>query len=174
MAILGKRGSGKTSYIRKKIFEEARVIVYDVNGDYDLPAYESISSLAKAINRKSSYHVRYVPFEPLEEISKFSKLVFARGDLLVVFDEVHLIAPTFSIDPDMANLFRRGRHRGIKVMFATQRPSGMNNLLTSQASEFVVFRLVNHRDVLYVKENLQIDPSLIRKLDPGFHVRREY
>ena len=130
--------------------------------------------MARTIDGNFSFHLRYVPDNAEDDVGVFSRLVYARGDIAVFFDEVHLIAPLHSVDPDLANLFRRGRHRGVRVVFASQRPSAVNNLLTSQANKFTFFRLVNHRDLAYVEQYLDIDPKILKNLKIGYKITKEF
>lgn len=175
IGIFGKRGSGKSVWLSEFIWTQPRVLVYDVNADFnDLPEKPDIVSLALAVRDEDSFHYRYVPTEPEKDIEQFSRMCFLRGDVCVIFDEVHLTAPLHSINPKMAELFRRGRHRGIKIAFATQRPAAVNKMLTSQMNQVIMFKMVDNRDLLAAQQFLDIDSSVLKRLKPGERIEREF
>lgn len=153
--ISGSTGTGKT--IIAKIYNantKYHTFVLDTKGtflfepfvgedDYIL-VYE-FKNLDKA--SKKSKKIVYRPI--LEELTQefynefFKYCYFKRNCTVIVDEAMQVIKNSFSIPEYYKGILTRGRELNVSVWSLTQRPSGINQLIMSEATHFFIFRL-NH------------------------------
>lgn len=155
--ILGKRGTGKSTLLKRKLDLVSRFVVYNTLGESTYP-YESIKSIPELCDRLAGaprrLAVAYRGVElPLEEdFDSFCRAVWATGDLTIGIDEIDMMSsPTF-MPFSLERLVSLGRHRAISVWCVTRRPYLVHPLIRSQAVEIVSFRQTEPRDVAWCRE----------------------
>lgn len=152
--IFGKRGSGK-SYLAEKLIEnEQRLLIFDTLGEYTegvvFEDYEKFTEFWRRIYQHP-YRLIYRPLKPDAEIEKIADLVYTIGDICFVVEEIDCYCTSYQISESFAHVVQRGRHKNITLIGITQRPYGINRLLTSQAKEIYVFNTNEPRDREYLR-----------------------
>ena len=152
--IFGKRGSGK-SYLANKLIEtESRLIIFDTLSEYTggvvFEDREKFFEFWRSHYRRP-HRLIYQPLQPDREIEEIAGLVYALGDITFVVEEIDCYCTSFQISESFAHVIQRGRHRNITLIGITQRPYGINRLLTSQAKEIYIFNTNEPRDRDYLK-----------------------
>ena len=71
--------------------------------------------------------------------------------MALLCDELDLIAPS-NAKPDVVGLWRRGRHLGLSILAATQRPAGVSRLATAMCQYLVVCKTTEPSDVDYLRD----------------------
>ena len=66
-------------------------------------------------------------------------------------EEIDCYCTAYEISDMFAAIVQRGRHKNISLISVTQRPYGINRLLTSQAKEIYVFNTNEPRDREYLR-----------------------
>jgi len=157
LAVLGKTGSGKTTWTLKRVWEPLdRVIMYDWKDQHadDLPAprIESLEEVREALFAEKEEHrvekFVYVPdpFEKsTEHFDQLCKLVWEKGDTHLIADELKGVyqegGGVKPITDHHEAIMTRGRARGIGVSNLSQRPKKIPLEAISEAEHVVAFRL---------------------------------
>lgn len=120
---------------------------------------DALATLARE-RRRSWRLVCYLDTAELEELSARLLVpvphvrrgyVAAVGGMSLLLDEVDVFTPMGSSSAELRNLWRRGRHCGLSVFAATQRPANVSKEVTSQCRYLVILRQHEARDVDYLR-----------------------
>lgn len=166
--IFGKRGSGKSYLARKLIENESRLLIFDTMSEYNegivfcTEDYQQFCEFWKQVYIHP-FRIIFRPLKPDDEIEQIGRLVYALGNMCFVVEEIDCYVPTFNISESFAHIIQRGRHKNITLIGITQRPYGINRLLTSQAKEIYVFSTNEPRDREYLR--LLLGQEVEAKLD---------
>ena len=154
--IFGKRGSGK-SYLAKKLIEnEPRLVIFDTMSEYDNGVvfgpeeYRQFLELWGKTYRQN-FRLIYCPIKPDAEIEMICELVYSLGNCCFLVEEIDCYCSAYQISDNFAAIIQRGRHKNITLIGITQRPYGINRLLTSQAKEIYIFNTNEPRDREYLR-----------------------
>ena len=129
-AYIGATGSGKGVSIREHLTRDKpqRLIVWDPLNEYGKHArtVNSLSALATAV-KAPRFAVAFSPgSNPKEFATKFAmfcRIAFAAGDLKMLVEELaDVTGPSFA-PLEWRRCTTQGRHRGLKIVAASQRPA---------------------------------------------------
>jgi hypothetical protein len=81
-----------------------------------------------------------------EEFEFFCRVAYARGDCAVVIEELNQVTSPSWSPPAWRNITSRGRHRGLHVFGASQRPSSVDKDTLGNATEIHAGRLLYEGD----------------------------
>ncbi len=175
--IFGKRGSGKSYLAQKLIDNESRLVIFDTLSEYtDGVVFEDYEKFAIFWRRiyQHPYRLIYRPLEPDQEIENIAELVYTIGNCCFVVEEIDCYCTAYQISESFAHVVQRGRHKNITLIGITQRPYGINRLLTSQAKEIYVFNTNEPRDREYLRTLLgQEIEAKLDQLDQFEYVKWE-
>jgi len=165
--IFGKRGSGKSYLARKIIISETRLVIFDTMSEYESGVifgtedYEKFIEFWRHIYRKQ-FHIIYRPIKPDVEVEQVGEIIYALGNCCFLCEEIDCYCSTYKISDNFAAIIQRGRHKNITLIGISQRPYGINRLLTSQAKEAYIFNTNEPRDREYLRTWLgqEIEPKL--------------
>ena len=154
--VFGRRGSGKTTYVKEQIAEHGRVIVWDPLGEYGdiCTVFDDGDPFLDALERaqKQCFRLALMPSEPLDELfDQFCRAAWVVGDVLAVVEEVSMVATATHVPASFAKIIRQGRHRAVSILAAAQRPSEVPRALTAQGSELVSFAQDEPIDQQYLR-----------------------
>lgn len=155
--IFGKRGSGKTLLAENMVRDSKRLIIYDTIGEYtngvvieDLPALKEF--WVKVY--RGNFRIIYQPVDPEGDFDTVCRLVYACEDLTFLVEELDRYSKPLTLSLPFKNIIQRGRHNNIELVGVTQRPHGVDKLLTSQAKQMYIFNTTEPRDVDYFKDTI--------------------
>ena len=78
------------------------------------------------------------------------------GGVCLEVYEIDVLAPVNGSNREtskaMRNAYQRGRHAGLSLLCATQRPSQCDRVVTSQSHAVITFRMHEPRDLLYLRD----------------------
>lgn len=165
--IFGKRGSGKSYLAGKLIENESRLVVFDAMSEYEngvvfgTEDYSEFHEFWREVYR-GRFKLIYRPISPQMEIGRICELVYCLGNCCFLVEEIDCYCTAYQISDSFAAVIQRGRHKNITLIGITQRPYGINRLLTSQAKEIYVFNTNEPRDREYLRTLLgqEIEPKL--------------
>jgi hypothetical protein len=153
VACVGRKGVGKSTWLGAHLGYCPRFVVFDPLAEYDSVSNrtDSLRRLEQFLNwsrDRDAFAARYIPSgEPEEEIEGVSALVYERGDLCLVCEEIALYTQPGYAPPLLGKLVRTGRHRGIDICWATQRPAECSKTITALTDLWGLFSLTEPRDI---------------------------
>lgn len=156
-SIFGRKGSGKTFFMRELSKDISRIIIFDVTNDFQNGfIYNNVDDFIDALpafEQRSDFRVllKFEDFEDYELALQEIRLSDLTNYTLMV-DEIHLFASPNSISTDFYNIFAVGRHKAISVICATQRPYRVNPIVRSQSDIMTTFKQTENRDLGLLKE----------------------
>ena len=154
VGIVGRKGSGKSTRLCQMLRYCPRFLVFDVMGEHagrQNNRFESPAQLARFLHwsrEQPSFAAAYVPTGDLQqEIEDVSRLVYARGHLCFVCEEVPLYTQAGHMPPVYGKLIRTGRHRHIDIAWTAQRAAEVPRTVTSLTDVWVLFSQTEPRDL---------------------------
>ena len=153
--ILGKRGNGKTTFSKaliKKFADEQNkvIIIFDVlneyKGDYLFTSLSSFFAYIKVngLHNKLSY---VCSFDNQDDYSDLITFVSQLENVFLVFEEISNFCSSYSIDENLANIAKYGRHNNLNYLAIARRPAEINNLILSQSHYIITFRQILKPDI---------------------------
>lgn len=149
-AYIGASGSGKGVSIGRRLAElrPERLIVWDPRDEYSkhAQAVRSLPELVRAVaNAKGgAVRVRYVPGGAVKLPDAFGvvcRLAFAAGKLVFLAEELSDTTSGGYAPPAWRQVITQGRHRGLHVLGAAQRPALIDKTFLGNATYIRVFTL---------------------------------
>jgi len=146
--VLGQSGSGKSSWVQKRLPELTRFILFDSLCEYT--GFEVFQDDKEALYR----HVlkaraglfqciyRAVDNDAAKDLDFVCELAFAVEDVTFIVEEVDQFATANYIGPSLSRLLKIGRHCGISMIFVSRRPPEINRLITAQSRRFICFQML--------------------------------
>lgn len=154
--MLGQSGSGKSSWVQKRLREIPRFILWDTLGEYkNFDIVETRRELVEYVDARGSGLIQVVfncVNEDEETALNFTcRLAVAIEHICLIVEEVDAYATPASLPGDLRALLKRGRHAGVDLIFISRRPAEINRLITAQSRRFVCFRMAEPSDIRYMK-----------------------
>jgi hypothetical protein len=174
VVVVGASRSGKTQYVRRRLVDAPRVLVWDPKAEYheltrirDLPAWLNV-----CLNTRVDSRAAYVPGSPRREFSLFCDLAWhycrfaAPGSILVV-DELADVSHAGKAPDSWGTILRQGLGYGVDIYAITQRPQESDKTSMGNASALVCCRLARADDRRYMANELDVPVSAIQGLSAG-------
>lgn len=176
----GRTMSGKTTLLRNLWADrQARVLVLDQTGEFIEPGalvVDTMPQLVAALRQVAGRdRWRICAMIPETDYPALARLLLpgvqsrvrsyceAVGGLALIVDECDLVAGR-GADHAVTSLWRRGRHVGLSLIAATQRPADVHRVVTSQSQWISISQLHEGRDRDYIRALL---PSSARDAFDG-------
>lgn len=153
VACFGRRGVGKTTLARTIARHQSRLVVWDYLGEYGPLAFrtsnvEELSGYLAWARGRPFAAARFVPHAgTVEEFEAFSAAVYQSSNLLVVVEEVAAICQASYLPPAFGRIVRQGRHRGLGLLWCSQRLNEVSRTLTSLTDVWAGFSLSEPGDL---------------------------
>lgn len=150
VAFIGASGSGKGVSINQELKELApsRLVIWDPRNEYakHAPAVSSVAALARALlaARGGPVRVRFVPdgnANLQEAFQQVCRAVFAAGRLVFVAEELSDVTTASFAPPAWRRITTQGRHAGLYVIGAAQRPTLIDKTFLANCTRVRVFQL---------------------------------
>ena len=153
VGVVGRKGAGKSTYIRSHLGVCPRVFAFDPMDEFDaIPnSFETISRAEQFFQwakDRDTWAGRYVPGGDLEEaIEQVCPLVYRQGSCVFICEEIALYTRPGSVTSAFGKLVRTGRHKEISVVWATQRPAECAKSITALTDLWILFSITEPRDL---------------------------
>lgn len=167
ISVLGKRGSGKTTLGRTIQRAFPRVVIFDRLHEYNsentpgavfCDSFESfaqkIIETVEAKRFKIIYRFDIEKTNHDEELNQALRILWYRGSVLIVIEEVHVFATAHHMPQWLKELILTGRHRGNGILITSQRPAEVHKTLLSQSHHLMVGPMHETNDLNYLRSVL--------------------
>jgi len=152
--IAATSGGGKSAWLKDKVKNAKRLIVWDPDEEYKAVRYrtrsEFVRALYAAINSGQGYKLALSVDAIPGNFDWFCRVVWAVADcrrqIVVVAEEIADVTTTAKALPAWGTLCRRGRKYGLIIYAVTQRPAECDKTIYSQAAYKWVGILENEAD----------------------------
>lgn len=172
IAVLGASGSGKSAWIKRQFAKHRRIIIWDAMHEYGAHGVV-VSELARMCEIIAAGKQFAIVFQPVTDTAKrqqqfdmFCRIALAAGNLLLVVEELRFVTTPSRAPVGWAQVCLTGRHKGLKVIGASQRPASIDKDFLGNATVIHVGRLVYPEDVRAVSRASQIPEAQIADLKP--------
>jgi hypothetical protein len=160
--IVGKTGSGKTTFAETVCAVRPFVVVLDSKGTINWRGYTVVKTLHHAMKLRTTDYPRIIyrpgPRELMDAglVDKFFEWCYLRGHCAVYVDEVLSIATATTYPFWMAAILTRGRELGTVLYASTQRPYRCPRIIFSEAEHAYCFRLSLAQDRQRIEDDCSI------------------
>jgi len=170
VALVGRKGSGKSTLVGEIIREFDRVLIVDRMFEYGPQLGVTVvrghaGAVAAVLEASRRRRFRY-SLRGLEDDEVLDVLegVGTLREVLVVVEEASAYMKSQQIPWEIAHLVRMGRHQGISQLYVAQRPSMLHLDVISQADVIVSFQQHARRDVETLVGHLGDFAEVVREL----------
>lgn len=167
----GSTGAGKSSYIKKDIAEDSRILVFDPDDEYGdiagIVTFYDGQQLVAALkeHKTTAFRARLVQGGQAA-FELCNALAFAWTNCTYVAEEIADVTRVGKAPPMWGQALRRGRKRAVKMYLTTQRPSEADKTALTQATIVRTGLLGRHADREALARDMDIPISLMEKLRP--------
>lgn len=153
--IFGKRGSGKSELAKKGCRDKKRLLIYDTLGEYtDGVIVSDLNELRDYWKKvyRGNFRIIYQPVNPKRDFNAICREVILCSDLTFLVEEIALYSKPLTLSDEFLEVIQHGRHHQVELIGTSQRPHGIDRMLTSQAKQMFIFNTTEPRDIDYFKE----------------------
>jgi hypothetical protein len=175
--VTGISGSGKTTGAWHWYLAKApRVLIVDQVGEWNGRVFQTANTLPELYaaiteaRKEKRWVISYSNMDnrlhdlirwllPLPNVDQSP--VLAMGGIVLLLDEVDLIAPTGGAPEVIRNLYRRSRHVRLSIVSVTQRPANVLREVSAQSTQVLAYRLTEPRDLDYLSDLMRWDQEQV-------------
>lgn len=181
-AVLGASGSGKSSLLKLELLEARppRLLIWDPKREYGRfgAAFSAIADLYRAVFKlegkawrdreqwRAVFHPAGSRRAMRKQFDVFCQLAAAAGNCWCVVDELADVTEPNWAPEGWEVLTRQGRHAGVTIRGASQRPADIDKSFYGNASHIAVFRMNAEGDVDRCAKLLGVERREVLELQP--------
>lgn len=174
IAVIGATGSGKGVYIKNYALKKSdkRLLIWDYMREYG-PFVDVATDNLQAAVRMLKNQTFKVAFQPsfddkvrAKQFDLFCRAAYAAGNCRVVVEELSFVTKPSWAPGGWKMLSSIGRHRGLRIIGATQRPAQVDKAFWSNATEIHCGFLNYATDQKVMADNLGLPVADIVGLKP--------
>lgn len=177
VAVMGASGSGKSTYIKQTLAKAkpARLLVWDPMAEYAhlgqvAPSLSHLVQALAAAGRKGRFAWVFQPAPDektrARQFNVFCGVAMAAGNLTLVVEELRFVTTPSRAPVGWAQVTMTGRHKGLRVLGASQRPASIDKDFLGNATLIRTGRLAYPEDVRAVSKAMQVPEARIAELKP--------
>lgn len=169
LVVCGRRGGGKTSFVKQAIRYAPRLLVFDHHGEYGdtIPnpladRSDLVQFLDEEAAEQEQWACRFVPeYDVDQEAETFCFHAYEQGSCTIAIDEAEqLMSPNY-VPPELARCLRLGRHRDLNIVLVTLRLAELARGATALADAFIICGAITEpKDLEALAE--RTDPEFVR------------
>lgn len=178
VAVMGGSGSGKSTFIKREIarLKPKRLIIFDVMHEYGAEGQpvKLCGELAQ-LTKASTFKIDFLPNSQNinQQFNYVCKLAFEMGNCLLVVEELNRVTQANKAPPAWQDCTSRGRHKGLMIYGASQRPASVDKDFFSNATKIRSGRLNFAADIKTLANVLKVKTTDIDELKPLEFIERE-
>ncbi|MBT3041991.1 MAG: hypothetical protein KME67_03945 [Candidatus Thiodiazotropha sp. (ex Codakia orbicularis)] len=169
IVVCGGSGSGKSAWVKRQIARARRLLVWDVNDEYQGVRITTRRDLLAAVrgNKTKPFKIRYVPQAVTpEEFSFWCEVAFVAGNLTAVAEETADVTSPSKAPPGWGKVVRRGRHQRLIVYGITQRPAESDKTIIGNKTLIHCCMLKRAQDRAYMAKEMDVSVEEVANLKP--------
>ncbi len=161
--ILGRKGTGKSRMLRERLKSESRIVLWDPLGEHvwcpnRITDPARLDAFFGWTRKREKFAARFVPLAaPEGSFDAVADMVYRRGRLAFGVEEVAMISNPNWLPEGFDRLVRLGRHRGVDLLWTSQRAGEVARRLTAQTDVFIIFRHTEPRDLDAIQERCGVE-----------------
>lgn len=173
--IFGASGSGKSTLIKLELVAEdpPRLAIWDPKREYKAfgQSFDKLAELRRAMRRgRAPFRVVFHPAlsrkKMREQFDVFCSSVNEAANAWIVVDELADVTEPGWAPEGWEVVTRQGRHAGLVVRGASQRPAEVDKSFLGNCTDLAVFRLNAEGDIDRMAKLLGIDRASVAALPP--------
>lgn len=165
ICVFGKKGSGKTEFVKKHIIPEYdRVLILDSLKEYEYLYFSNLYDFCEAVKsnlNRSFFRLVYRPMD--ENDDSFFRLAYSLWNITIIIEETDLFSGAIRGSEYFEKLIKYGRHRSINIVGISRRPAEVSKTIVSQADIIISFQQTLKRDIDFFRSYMD-DPDILRNL----------
>lgn len=180
VAVMGASGSGKSLFIKQELraTNPRRLVVWDPLREYAEfgTAASKLNDLLQSAKSKTFRGIFNPSGDPAQARRQFDilcRIVFAAGDCVLVAEELAFVTSPSFAPPGWSECTLKGRHRGLRIYGASQRPASIDKHFFGNATMIRTGRLNFARDVKVLADVLQVPAPQVQSLAPLQWINRD-
>lgn len=170
VAVLGASGSGKSTFIKRTISRgHPRLLIWDPMVEYEGQYVDGLGDLLAGLKLKRFRLVFRPTSDPArraQQFDLFCRAALAAGNLTLVVEELRFVTTPSRAPLGWAQACLTGRHKGLRVIGASQRPASIDKDFLGNCTAIRTGRLAYPEDVKAVAKAAGIAPAKIEALKP--------
>lgn len=174
--VCGGSGSGKSAWVKQQIKKASRLVVWDIDDEYDsdVSGIERLTTIAELKDRlKTRKKGKFCYVGKPGDFNNWCKCVFAWGNCVAVAEELAGVTSPAKAPDGWHTLVSRGRKRGIVIYGVTQRPSESDKTIMGNSTVKHVGLMPRAKDRKYMADEMDIDQRQLDSLQPLEFVEKE-
>ena len=173
IAVLGSSGSGKSTFIKRALArpKPGRLLVWDPMREYGAfgETVTSLAGLTAGMGRakfKMVFNPHANPQAMARQFDLFCRAALAAGDLTMVVEELRFVTTPSRAPLGWAQVCLTGRHSGLTVYGASQRPASIDKDFLGNATRVRSGCLTYPEDIRAVAKAMRVPESDLAALKP--------
>lgn len=171
VTVLGRKGSGKSTLVKKLIEREERLVIIDTLGEYGeemglretYTLQKSIQAIKKGYSRKAfGVSVRLIDNDDILTVIEYC---FALGEMTIVIEEASMLCKPTTLPGPIAYSLRYGRHKCLNQVYIARRPAELNREVTAQSDVLITFEQKEPRDIEYLRATLGAEAEQVSRME---------
>jgi hypothetical protein len=177
-AYIGASGSGKSTAIKQLVRKEKpkRLIIIDPMGEYAQFA-EPVPTIKDLLTkvRQKSFNVSFKTsrLNPVDQFEIICDIAYTMGDMWLLPEELQMFTKAGSAPPSWSDCTLRGRHRGLTLIGATQRPAVIDKNFFGNCTKIRTGRLNYKADIVTMADVLNVPKAQVQNLLPFHYIEKD-
>jgi hypothetical protein len=172
IAVLGASGSGKSTFIKRALAKRpGRLLIWDPMREYGAfgETFTDLAGLVKAMD-KPRFKLVFLPnAQPKvrdQQFDLFCRAALAAGNLVLVVEELRFVTTPSRAPLGWAQVTLTGRHAGLTVYGASQRPASIDKDFLGNATLVRCGCLTYPEDIRAVAKAMRLPEADLEMLKP--------
>lgn len=177
---MGASGSGKSLYIKGilRARNPDRLLIWDPLNEYHpfgavQKKLEALREACKAPAFRLVFQPSGDPVQARKQFDVFCQIAYAAGNLCLVCEELAFVTSPSFAPAGWAMVTLKGRHKGLEVFGASQRPAAVDKNFFGNATLIRTGRLNFASDIKVLANVLQVPPAEVQSLQPLDFIERD-
>lgn len=181
VAVMGASGSGKSAWIKRELARTApaRLMIWDPQHEYSqfggvCTSLKACLEAVQAAQARGRFALVYQGHGiDQRQFDAFCRIAYAAGNCTLVVEELAFVTRPERAPAGWASCTLRGRHRGLRIYGASQRPASIDKHFFGNATLIHAGRLNFEADVKTLANVLQVPREEIVQLAPLAWIERD-